>query len=94
MQDFAVVPQAQTVFKSGLGNTGPDDIALSHVPDTFRAVDQMVNLALKNRFKVRLHLASGHFHPDCQRYRGAFRNLINVRADDLDIAVVDLVKPD
>ena len=94
MQDLAVMAQAQALGKAGLGHARPDDVALAHVPDAFGAVDQVVNLALEDRLEVGLHLAPGHLDPDRQRQRGAGLDLVDVGADDLDLAVVDLVQVD
>ena len=91
MEDLAVVTQAQAPGKAGLGDAGPDDVALAHVPDAFGAVDQVVDLALEDGLEVGLHLSAGHLDPDGQGQGRAGLNAVDVRADDLDLAVVDLV---
>ena len=52
----------------------PDDVTLAHVPDAFATVEQVVNLALENRFEIGLHLASGNFDPNTERQRRAGLN--------------------
>ncbi len=61
------------------------------MPDALGAVDQVVDLPLEDRLEVGLHLAARHLHPDGQRQAAAGLDVVDVRADDLDLAVVDLV---
>ena len=89
VQDLAVVPQAKAALVGGLGHARPDDVALAHVPDAFRAVEQVVDLALQNGFEIGLHLAPGDLDPDGQRQRRTFWRAVDVVPDDLDHAVVD-----
>ena len=57
-----------------------------------RAVDEVVDLPFKHRLKVLLHLPSSHFDYDPQ-VRGALRgNIREIRSDDLDLSVSDLLQ--
>jgi len=94
VQDVAVVAQPQPLGKAGLGDARPDDVALPHVPDALGAVDEVMDLALEDRLEVGLHFASRDLDPDGEGEGGTGGNLVNVRSDDLDVAVVDLVQTD
>ena len=91
MQDLADVLQPEALFHGLFADAHPGDIALADVHDALGVVDQVVNLALQDRFVVLLHLASGHLHDDGQGQLGSGRNIGNLRPDDLDLAVLDLV---
>jgi hypothetical protein len=94
VEDPPVVLEPQSLLEALLGDAGPDDVALPHVPDPGGAVQEVVDLTLQDRLEVRLHLAAGHLHPDPERERGTLLHRIDVGPDDLDLPVVDLVERD
>ena len=89
---FAVVLEPKALLEALLGDPGPDDVALAHVPEAGGAVQEVVDLALENRLEVGLHLAPGHLDPDPERQGRAFLHRIDVGADQLDRSVFDLVE--
>ena len=60
---IAVVAESHALFKGIFGHADPDDIALSHVPDSFSPVDQVMDLPFENRLEIGLHLSACHFDP-------------------------------
>ena len=89
MYDFAEVTYLETLFLGRFADADPVDIALAHVPDSLSAVDHVMDLALEDGFKIRLHLASGHFHPDAEGQRRAGFNVVYVLSHYGDLAVFD-----
>ena len=92
MQDFAIMPQAQSPGIAGLRDARPYDVTLPHVPDAFRAVHQVMNLALQNRLEIRLHLPSCHLDPYAQRQSLPRLDAVDIRTNDADLSVIDLVE--
>ena len=88
MQYLAVVLDSQTLLVTVLGYTRPHYIPLAHVPYSFGAVDQMMDLTLQDRFEVGLHLTTRDLDPYAEREDSAFRHIVHVGSQDLDLAVV------
>ena len=91
MQDDADMLEPEALFHGLFADAHPGDIALADVHDALGVVDEVVNLALQDRLVVLLHLAAGHLHDDGQGQLRTGRHIGQLRADDLDLAVLDLV---
>ena len=59
--------------------------------DTLNIVNQMVDLTLYNRFKIFLELTAGYLNIDAHREGVTFFEISDIRTDDLDLAVLDLL---
>ena len=53
-------------------------------------VDQVMNLALQDRFKIFLEFPAGNLHIYAQWKSAALFEICNIRADDFDFAVVNI----
>ena len=51
-----------------------------------------VHLTLKDAFEIRLHFSTGHIDNDGQVHGSAGLGLIDVRTDEFDFAVFDLIQ--
>ncbi len=90
-QDLAKVLEVKALVVRAFADADPGDVTLADVLDAGGAVDEIVHLAFQDRLKVGLHLAPGNPDDDPHVHRALVRNLVKARANDLDLAVFDLI---
>ena len=84
----------QALLVAVLGYTRPHYIPLAHVPYSFGAVYQMMDLTFQDRFEVGLHLTTRDLDPYAEREDSAFRHIVHVGSQNLDLAVVYRIEID
>ena len=87
MQDVAEVVELEALVLGGLADADPDEVALAHVQHALGEVHEVVELPLDDRLEVGLHLAAGDVDDDRERDARALFELVELGADDLDLAV-------
>ena len=94
VQDRAQVLQPQAGLEGLLADAAPDLVALAGVHEAHGVAQPAVDLAFEDALEVAVHLSPGHQHFDRQRHGAALRHGVDVRAGDLDAAVLDLAAVD
>ena len=80
VQNLAEVLQTEAFVGGSFGDAYPGNIALPDVLNPRRAVHKVVNLALQDRLKIRLHLPAGHLDDDPQVHVPLIRDVIKCLA--------------
>ncbi len=91
VQHRADIFQGKAFFNGRFADPDPGDIALADMHDALNVIDQMMDLTLDDRLKIRLKFTPGDLDINAQRHGLALFNLGNVRADNLDLAVIDFI---
>ncbi len=91
MQHRADILQRKALFDGGFADPDPGDIALADMHDALNVVDQVMDLTLDDRLEIRLKFATGDLDINAQRHGLALFKVGNLRADHLDLAVVDFI---
>ena len=91
VEDFTEMVQVETLFGSRGGYPDPGDITLPDVLYPRGAIDEVVNLALEDRFEILLHLPSSDFYQDAKIHITLFFDFLEFRSNELDLAVLDII---
>jgi len=83
--------KTQPPFKTCFRNACPYDVPLPHVPDSLSAVNHVMNLPFKYRFKISLHFSACHFYPNAEWKSASGFHGVDVRADNFNFTVVNRV---
>ena len=86
------VLQPEALLIGCLADAHPVLVALAHVPDALAVVHEVVDTALQHRLEVALELATVYLELDAHRVGAAILHLVEVGADDVDLAVGDVVR--
>jgi len=90
VQDFAKMLQVKPFIGCAIRDTDPGNIPLPDVLDTRSAVDEVMDLALKHRFEIFLHLPPSHLHHNPHIHIALGRNFVKCRPDNFHLAVYHL----
>ncbi len=91
MEDISDVLELEALCGTSLGHPNPCNVSLANVHKTLGIVYKMVNLPFQDRLKVILHFSSCKLGHDSQGKPRPFLNIIHIRAEQLDLAVFNLV---
>ena len=91
MQHRTDVFQGKAFFNGRFADPDPGNIALADMHDPLNIVDQVMDLTLDDRLKIRLKFTASDLDINAQRHGLALFNFGDVRTDNLDFAVVDFI---
>ncbi len=91
VKDFAEMGEAKSLLHSPFADPYPGDVPLTDMHHSLGIVDEMVDLALENRFKVLLHLPARHFSDDGNGKSSRRFCLIEIRPDENHFAVFHFI---
>ena len=83
--------EGKALFNGSLPNPDPHDITLADMHDALDIVHQMMELALQDRLKIRLHLPAGNLNQDTDRQILPLFNIGDIRSLHNNFAVFDLI---
>ena len=89
MQYNSNVFQGKTFIHCGLADPDPGNVPLSDVHDALNIVDEMVNLAFQNWFKIGLEFPACYLNINSQRESAAFFNILQIRSINNNFSIFD-----
>ncbi len=92
VQDLAKVLELEALFRGGLAQANPGDVALTDVLDARGTVDEVMDLTFEHRLKVLLHLAASHLDHDAHVHGAFCGHLVEVGPYHSDLAILDRIK--
>ena len=91
MQHGADILHGKAFVNGRFADTDPGNVALPDVHDSLNIVDQVMDLAFDDRFKIRLKFTPGNLDINAQRHGFALFDGGNIRSDNIDFAVLDFI---